>query len=104
MVVAFVDTCTLPVTGCVVSVIGWMMTGLTVVVTMEGGALVGAVVRGVSGLPRTGEGGGVTSFLVVVAGISAVEILGGVVVRVVVVDVAAGDVAEVTLGSDVTGR
>lgn len=99
MVVALVDNSTLPVTGCVVSVTGCTMTGLRVVVTTAGGALVEAVVRGVSTIPGTGGGGGVTSFLVVVAAIS-----GDVVVLVVVVVVAAAEVAEVTTGFDVTGR
>ncbi len=98
MVVALVDTSTLPVNGCVVSVIGCTMTGLSVVVTMAGGACVVTVVRGVSAIPGAGGGGGVTSFLVVVAAIS-----GDAVVLVVVV-VAAADVAEVTTGFDVTGR
>lgn len=100
MVVALVDNSTLPVTGCVVSVTGCTMTGLRVVVTTAGGALVEAVVRGVSTIPGTGGGGGVTSFLVVVAAISG-DI---VVLVVVVVVVAAAEVAEVTTGFDVTGR
>lgn len=105
MVVALVDTTTLPVTGCVVSVIGCTMTGLRVVVTTPGGALVETVVRCVSGIPGTGGDGGVTCFLVVVAEISAVEISGDVVdVDVVVVSVATADVAEVTTDFDVTGR
>lgn len=101
VVVDLVDTSTLPVTGWVVSVIGCMMTGLSVVTTC-GGALVEAVVARVSGAP--GTGGGVTSFLVVVAAIPAVEILGDVVV-VAVVTVAAAEVAEVRKGFVVvTGR
>lgn len=92
--VALVDTSTLPVTGRIVSVIGCMMTGLSVVTT-SGGALVEAMVRGVSGAP--GTGGGVTSFLVVVAAMSAVEILGDVVLFVVVT-VAAAEVAKVRSG------
>lgn len=105
MVVALVDTSTLPVTGRVVSVIGCTVTGLwVVVVTTPGGGLVEAEVRRVSGVPGAG-GGGVTSFLVVVATISAVEISGEVVVCVVVVGVAAAEVAEVTTGVvAVTGR
>lgn len=101
--VAPVDTSTLPVTGRVVSVISCVMTGLSVVVTTSGGARVGAVVRGVSGAIGAGEG--VTSFLVVVAAISAVEILGDVVVCVVVT-VEAAEVAEVRSGFVVvfTGR
>lgn len=96
---AVVDTSTLPVTGRVVPVISCMMTGLSVVTT-SGGALVEAMVRGVSGAP----GAGVTSFLVVVAAISAVEILGDDVVFAVVT-VAAAEVAEVRSGFVVvTGR
>lgn len=44
------------------------------VVTTEGEALAGAVVRGVSGDPGIGGGGGVISFLVVVSTLSGVEI------------------------------
>lgn len=51
-----------------------MMTGLKVVVTTEGEAPIGAVVREVSGDPGTGRGGGVTSFLVVVTSLSGVKI------------------------------
>lgn len=68
VVVAVVaDTSTLPVTGCVVSVIGCTVTGLSVVVTSLGGGLVGIVVNGVSGAPGTSGGWGVTTFMVVVA-------------------------------------
>lgn len=102
MVVALVDATTLPVTGCVVSVIGCTTTGLRVVVTTPGGALVEAVVRCVSGTPGAGGGEGVISFLVVVAATSAVEISGDVVV-LAVVKVATADVAEVTTGFVVTG-
>lgn len=101
VVVAPVDTSTLPVTGCVVSVISSTMTGRRVVATTPGGALVETVVRVVSAIPGTGGGGGVTSFLVVVAPISAVDIS---VVVLAVVAVAAADVAEVTTGFDVRGR
>lgn len=97
--VAVVDTSTLPVSGCVVSVSGSPITGLRVVVTTPGGALVEVVVRVVSVIP--GTGGGVTSFLVVVATIPAVDI--SVVVSATVA-VAAADVAEVTTGFEVTGR
>lgn len=100
VVVAPVDTSTLPVTGCVVSVSS-TMTGRRVVATTPGGALVETVVRVVSAIPGTGGGGGVTSFLVVVAPISAVDIS---VVVLAVVAVAAADVAEVTTGLDVRGR
>lgn len=62
------------------------------VATTPGGALVETVVRVVSAIPDTGGGGGVTSFLDVVATTSAVDIS--------VVAVA----AEVTTGCDTTGR
>lgn len=74
------------------------MTGLSVVVETADGALVGAVVRSVSGDICTSRGGGVSSFLVVMAVISAVEILGRLVVWVEV-GVEAADVS-----SGVTGR
>lgn len=102
VVVDLVDTSTLPVTGCVVSVIGCTITGLSVVVTIPGGALVEMVVRSVSGLPGAGECEGVASFLVVVAAISEVEISGDVVVLVVGAR-AAANVAEVSTCFDVTG-
>lgn len=73
------------------------------VVSTSSGAFVETVVRCVSGIPGTGEGGSVTSVLVVVTAISAVEILAEVVVLAVVV-VAAADVEEVTTGCDVSGR
>ena len=70
----------------------------------SGGAFVETVVRCVSGIPGAGEGGSVTSVLVVVTAISAVEILAEVVVLAVVVVAAAADVEEVTTGCDVSGR
>lgn len=62
------------------------------VATTPGGALVETVVRVVSAIPDTGGGGGVTSFLDVVATTSAVD-----------VPVVAGE-AEVKTGRDTTGR
>lgn len=100
VVVALVDASTLPVIGWVVSVIGCRMTGLRVVVTTPGGAFVETMVGGVSGIPGAGDGGGVTSFMVVVAAISTVDISGDVVLT----GVATADVKEVTIGFDVPGR
>lgn len=79
VVVAPVDTSTLPVTGRVASVIGCTTTGLSVVTT-SGGALVEPMVKGVSGAP--GAGGEVTSF--------PVEISGAVVLFTAVAVAAAG--------------
>jgi len=50
-----------------------------VVVTTAGGALVGPVVKLVSGVPGTGGGGDVNNFLVVVAPLSGVKVSGVVV-------------------------
>lgn len=88
---------TLPDTGCVVSVTGSTTTGLKVV-EAEGG-LGDTVVAVVSATLNTG--GGVTNFLVVVAGISAVETSAG---DVVVVAAVSPGVTEVVTGADVTGR
>lgn len=63
-------------------------------VTTPGGVLVETVVRVVSA--TSGTGGGVTSFLVVVAAISAVDVS--------VVVLAGSDVAEVKANFEVTGR
>ena len=92
LVAAVVETSTLPATGCVVSVNGWKTTGLGLVVKSPGGAVVGAVVRGIAGAPGAGDGG-VNSILVVVVAISSVEV---VVWEAEVVT--AADVAEVTTG------
>lgn len=69
------------------------------VVTTSGRVVVGTVVRVVSAIP--GPGGGVTSFLVVVGSISAVNIT---VVVLAVVAVTEDDVKEVAVGFNVTGR
>lgn len=100
-VVDRVDTSTLPVSGCVVSVIGRAVTGLTVVVIMPGGALVG-IVGGVPGAPGAVGDSGVTIVFVEVVSInSAVEIRD---VVLAVVAVTAADVAEVMTGLVVTVR
>lgn len=90
VVVVLVKVSTLSDTGCVVSVTGSTTTGLNVV--EAGGGLAETVVTVVSATLNTG--GGVTSFLVVVAGISAVETAAGalVVVTVVTTDVTGVDV------------
>lgn len=92
-VVGSVKVSTLPDTGCVVSVTGSTATGLKVV-EAEGG-LGDTVVAVVSATLNTG--GGVTNFLVVVAGISAVETSAGDVLVVAAV-------TPVVTGADVTGR
>lgn len=96
-VVAFVEASTRPVPGCVVSVTGSTTAAQKVV--EAGGALVEAVVADVSAAVNTG--GGVTNFLVVVAGVSALEISAG---DFVVVAVVPPGVPEVITGVDVTGR
>lgn len=73
VVVALVKVSTRPDTGCVVSVTGSTTTGLMVV--GAGGGLWETVVTVVSATLNTG--GGVTNFLVVVAGTSAVETAAG---------------------------
>lgn len=78
------------------------MTGLPMVVVTAGSTVVGTVVVRVSGVPSTGCGSA-TSFLVVVASCSEVEI-SSIVVWVVVAVAAVDDVAEVRIGFDVTGR
>lgn len=85
-VVAGVDTSALPVTGCVVSMTGCAVTGLTVETT-----LVGTVVRGVSGAPGPGGGSGLAIDLVVNSICCSVEIC-----EVVVLAVTADGVGEVT--------
>lgn len=92
-VVGSVKVSTLPDTGCVVSVTGSTTTGLKVV-EAEGG-LGDTVVAVVSATLNTG--GGVTNFLVVVAGISAAETSAGDVLVVAAV-------TPVVTGADVTGR
>lgn len=92
LAVASVRASTLPVAGCVVSVTGSTTTGLRVVAA--GGAPVEAVVAVVSATLNTG--GGVTNFLVVVAGTSADER------SAVDVVVAAAEVTGVTAGVEVT--
>lgn len=97
VVVVLVKVSTLSDTGCVVSVTVSTTTGLNVV--EAGGGLEETVVTVVSATLNTG--GGVTSFLVVVAGISAVETAAG---ALVVVTVVTTDVTEVVTGVDVMAR
>lgn len=97
VVVVLVKVSTLSDTGCVVSVTGSTTTGLNIV--EAGGGLAETVVTVVSATLNTG--GGVTSFLVVVAGISAVETAVG---ALVVVTVVTTDVTEVVTGVDVMAR
>lgn len=99
VVVMVVETSTLPVTRSAVSVITPTVRGLRVVVSTSGGVVVERVVRVVSVIP--GTGGGVTSFLVVVGSISAVNVR---VVVLAVVAVTEDDVKEVAVGFNVTGR
>lgn len=100
VVIVLVDTSTLPIIG-VVSVTGSMVMGVSVVVTLSG-ALVGTVVRGVSGAPGTVGGWCVTGFLVVVVVTSADDVWGKPVILEVVVG-AADEVAVVTTGCVVSG-
>lgn len=99
VVVMVVETSTLPVTRSAVSVITPTVGGLREVVATSGGVVVETVVRVVSAIP--GTGGGVTSFLVVVGSISAVNVPD---VVLAVVAVTEDDVKEVAIGFNVTGR
>lgn len=103
VVVALVDTSTLPVNGAtgVVSVIGRRVTGLIIVVRILGGALVEIVVRGFSGVVGTAGSSGVTVTLVVAVVTFNVELSGRGVVLGVVASTA--EVAVVMTGRVVVG-